>query len=165
MAIRLSAGSGIERRGGSEISRCNGFGINRDTLARMTAEDEQKEKLQFAAFLLDKRDDAYAAALCLHPTNYGLALRISNYWPVDPVVLAERQRLIQERALVDPTSVTDYLDREARRIIEGELQYSAKDRIAAMELLAKLRGVINADPIDPNKKQLPPQPTYKVVTE
>ncbi|MCW2763991.1 MAG: putative small terminase [Marmoricola sp.] len=131
----------------------------------MSADDQQKDKLQFAAFLLDARDDAYTAALRMHPDNYGLALRISNYWPMDPIVLAERSRLMAERASADPTSVADYLDREARRIIEDSTRYAAKDRLAAMELLGKLRGVINAEPVDPTKKELPPAPTYKVVTE
>lgn len=130
----------------------------------MSAEQDEKDKLQFAAFLLDCRDDAFAAAWKLYPTNHGLATRIANYWPIDPIVMGERARLAAERASADPTSVVDYIDREARRIIEDDTRYAAKDRLAAMELLAKLRGVINAEPINPDKHDLPPAPTYKVVT-
>lgn len=127
--------------------------------------EQDKDKAAFAAFLLDTRGDAYAAALKLYPSNYGMALRISNYWPLDEFVMRERARLAAERASNDPTTVVDYLDREARRIIEDDTRFAAKDRIAAMELLAKLRGVINADPVDPGKYELPAAPTYKVVTE
>ena len=131
----------------------------------MSAEQEEKDKLAFAGFLLDCRNDAFTAALKLYPTNHGLALRVSNYWPIDPVVMSERARLSAERASMDPTSVADYIDREARRIIEDENRYAAKDRLAALELLGKLRGVINAEQVDKNKNELPTEPTYRVVTE
>ena len=129
----------------------------------MSAEQEEKDKLAFAGFLLDCKNDAYTAALKLYPSNFQLALKISNIWPIDPFVVEARARIGAERAGGDPNSVVEYLDREARRIIEDSQRYAAKDRLAAMELLAKLRGVINAEPVDPNKHELPPEPSYRVV--
>lgn len=129
----------------------------------MDAEQEKKDKAAFAAFLSQTPDDPLGAALKVYPGNTGMALRISNYWVFDPFVTEERARIAAASIGDDPEAVKKYLDTKARKLIEDETRVQAKDRLSAMEFLAKLHKVIDVETDADKEFQLPPEPTYKVV--
>lgn len=129
----------------------------------MDAEQEKKDKAAFAAFLSQTPDDPLGAALKVYPGNTGMALRISNFWVFDPFVTEERARLASLQFGDDPETVKKYLDAKARKLIEDEVRVPSKERLAAMEFLAKLHKVIEVDSPEGGESVLPPEPTYKVV--
>ena len=60
-------------------------------------EDESGKKAAFAVELLKTPADPFRAALAVFATNTNKALRVANEWPADSFVIAEVERLKEEK--------------------------------------------------------------------
>lgn len=103
-----------------------------------TREDEQDLKERFAEALLRSPTDPFRAALAIFGNDTVSALKASNSWPSDLVVLQRQADLLEEYG---PDEYLPTKAHVARRIYEvGDAATDPKDRLAAFKLYADIRG-------------------------
>jgi len=130
----------------------------------MEGTDEQKAA--YAALLFEagiKPNAAFEAACKLFPSDIGIALYVSQYWPIDPFVkskIAEYRDTnpdgaLPKRHVVAQEAYAIYLDTTV----------STKERINALKLYSQIMGYLTGEDTG-GKDRLPyPQPVYKVVSQ
>lgn len=114
-----------------------------DTIPAVIIDEEQRQKRAFAAVLLKYPQDPesrFKAALSV-TSDTGLALKMANKWPSDPVVIEEQNRLVD--AAKD--GELDFLPSKAEAFMLA-WQYANGDRfpsdnqVKALDLYIKSRG-------------------------
>ncbi len=127
--------------------------------------NDTENKVAFAAFLIKTPAEPMAAALKLFPLekDRGRACQAAFAWPNDPIVLAELERIKGSTEYEDPDIPNK------KKLIKMALdvynnQYtSAKEKNAAIKLIADLQGLIIKATDDSEGKRMPLMPVYKIV--
>jgi len=103
--------------------------------------DQHESKLKFAAELLRNDNDPFKAAFAAVPHDPGMALQIAKAWFDDPVVTAEKDRLLRS---CDAKSFLPSKEKQLRDIysLATDGKQSAEDRIKAHRLYAEINGFI-----------------------
>ncbi len=104
---------------------------------------EQLERLkkQFARLLLNDPDNPFKAGLALFQPDTGKAMYVADFWPKDPVVLAEC------RALLDEHGTLAFLPDKARvarevYVLASNEQKPTAERLQSYRLYADMMGFI-----------------------
>lgn len=113
-------------------------------MSELTIQNEGELKLKFAAALLRFPGDAFKAALDIFGTDTGRALYAASHWLQDPVVLAEKERIVEdggEMALL-PTKAD--LARKVWEMATDETKFvEFKDRLEALKYYGALRSFVD----------------------
>lgn len=112
-------------------------------------QSEQDQKLAFARAIL-KNPDCFAAALSVVPDT-GKALQIANQWPTDPIVIAEKHRIVEDEG---PRSLLPTKEQQAADIYKmaTDLKVAEEDRLKAHRLYAEVMGHIEKPTVDNSTK-------------
>jgi hypothetical protein len=102
--------------------------------------DDTGLKLEFAANLLRNNNDAAKAAFATTP-NVGFALQMAHKWPLDPVVIAEKDRL-----LISPDAKSFLPSKEIQAqdiyAMATNAKFDPDDRLKAHRLYAEIMAFI-----------------------
>lgn len=103
--------------------------------------DVHGTKLKFAAELLRHDNDAFKAAFATMPDNPGMALQLARSYFTDPVVVAEKERLLGS------SDAKTFLPNKAKQLTDiyglaTDTKQTAEDRIKAHRLYAEISGFI-----------------------
>jgi len=125
-------------------------------------------KAAFAAFLLETPNEPFAAALKLFPSERerGRACQITFSWPNDPEVIAEMQRIKETTEYENPELPSKKKLIAMAMSIYDHPMTPAKEKNAAIKLIADLQGfIVKAESLDINTRRMPTAPVYKIVNE
>lgn len=107
--------------------------------------DNQSEKEAFGIALALHPDDAFKAACAVFGDDSGSALRASQQWVRDPVVIAAKLKFIEENGKKSDVPAKEEMASEILKTIaqrkseDGQrFVYDARERLQAYELVAKL---------------------------
>jgi hypothetical protein len=112
-------------------------------------QSEINQKLAFAKAIL-RNPDCFAAALSV-VADTGKALQIANQWPSDPIVVAEKIRIVEEEG---PRSLLPTKEEQAADIYKmaTDSKLAEEDRLKAHRLYAEVMGHIEKPAVDNSTK-------------
>jgi len=131
-------------------------------------EETNELKAAYAALLLRSPKEAFKAAMLLFPGETSRALKVSNEWPMDSIVIKEMARL--EKAGLNGLPSKNELALKIWEMVEDDRgsknpqwAIAPKDRIAAGKLYADIMGFIATNEPLEDDEDTQKIPVYKVV--
>lgn len=118
------------------------------------SESDKPQKLAFAAQWLRMPENPFKAALQITgQLNAGMALKIAAEWINDPIVLAERDRLLAEKG--ESHFLPDKFETARKALTVFETAPFTDDRLKALKLYVDIMGFIPKDESGNNNGKMP----------
>lgn len=111
-------------------------------MSELTIQNEGELKLKFAAALLRYPSDAFKAGLEVFGTDTGRALYVASHWINDPIVNAEKQRILEDDGEMFGLPTKADVARKAWDLANAERPMEDKDRLELLKFYASLRGFV-----------------------
>jgi hypothetical protein len=103
--------------------------------------NQHELKLKFADMLLRLNNEPFKAAFAILPDDAGMALQVARSWFDDPVVVAEKERLMSGSGAAVFLATKEKQLADIYKLATNEKE-CAEDRIKAHRLYAEISGFI-----------------------
>jgi hypothetical protein len=111
-------------------------------MSELIIQNEDELKLKFAAAMLRFPNDPFKAGLEVFGTDTGRALYVASHWINDPLVCAEKQRILDDDGEMFGLPSKAEVARKVWDLATAERPMEDKDRLEMLKFYSSLRGFI-----------------------